>query len=96
MRIEAYNQIQQMYKVNKVNKPQASAKATMSDRVQISSFGKDIQTAKAALASTPDIREEMTAPVKAQIQAFQNYFCLKQKADSLYRRVPECLQLPYN
>ncbi len=69
MRIEAYNQIQQMYKVNKVNKPQASAKATMSDRVQISSFGKDIQTAKAALASTPDIREEMTAPVKAQIQA---------------------------
>ncbi len=69
MRIEAYNQIQQMYKVNKVNKPQASAKAAMTDRVQISSFGKDIQTAKAALASTPDIREEMTAPVKAQLQA---------------------------
>ena len=36
--------------------------------VQISSFGKDIQTAKAAVAGSPDIREELTAPIKAKIQ----------------------------
>ena len=30
--------------------------------------GKDFQTAKAAVAAAPDIREELTAPIKARIQ----------------------------
>ena len=37
-------------------------------RLQISSQGKDFQTAKAAVAAAPDIREELTAPIKARIQ----------------------------
>jgi len=68
MRIEAYNQIQQMYKVNKVNKAQTAYKAGITDQVSISSFGKEIQAAKAAVTGAPDIREELTAPVKARIQ----------------------------
>lgn len=68
MRIEAYNQVQQMYKMNSVSKTQSTAKAGMTDRVQISSIGKDIQVAKAALSGTPDIREDLTASVKAKIQ----------------------------
>lgn len=68
MRIEAYNQVQQLYKVNTANKVKSAYKAGVTDQVSISSFGKDIQAAKAAVMSAPDIREELTAPVKSSIQ----------------------------
>lgn len=69
MRIEAYNQVQQLYQAKHVNKAQKSTAVSKADRMlQISSFGKDIQTVKAAIASAPDIREELTAPIKARIQ----------------------------
>ena len=68
MRIEAYSQVQQMYQTKKVNKSQQSGSASRSDQVQISSLGKDFQAAKAAVAGSPDIREELTAPIKAKVQ----------------------------
>lgn len=69
MRIEAYSQVQQLYKSQKTNRSTASnATGSVKDQVQISGLGKDIQTAKAALAATPDIREELTASVKASVQ----------------------------
>lgn len=68
MRIEAYNQVQQLYQTKRVGKTQKSEGTARTDRVQISSFGRDIQIAKAAVASAPDIREEVTAPIKAKIQ----------------------------
>lgn len=67
MRIEAYNQIQQIYQPKKVQRPQSTAKASFSDNLQISSIGKDIQTAKQAVAAAPDVREDITAPIKASI-----------------------------
>lgn len=68
MRIEAYSQVQQMYQTKKVNKTQQSANASFSDQVQISSVGKDFQTAKAAVAASPDVRVELTASIKEQVQ----------------------------
>lgn len=68
MRIESYTQVQQLYQTKKVSRTQTAGSASRSDEVQISSFGKEIQAAKAAVAGSPDIREDMTAPVKAQIQ----------------------------
>lgn len=68
MRIEAYNQVQQVYQSKKVSQTQKTGTASHLDQVQISSFGKDIQTAKAALAGCPDVREERIASLKAQIQ----------------------------
>lgn len=68
MRIEAYTQVQQVYQTQKVNRNQKTGSAGRSDQLQISSMGKDIQTAKAALTATPDIREELTAPIKEKIQ----------------------------
>lgn len=67
MRIEAYTQVQQLYNAKKPAKVQEKAKAASSDRIQISSIGKDIQTAKNAVAAADDIREELTAPIKAGI-----------------------------
>ena len=54
MRIEAYTQVQQLYQTQKVNKAQQAGSVSRTDKVQISSLGKDIQTAKAAVASAPD------------------------------------------
>ena len=68
MRIEAYTQVQQLYQTKKVNQTRKEGSVSRADQVQISSFGKDIQTAKAAVAGSPDIREELTAPIKAKIQ----------------------------
>lgn len=68
MRIEAYNQVQQLYQAKRVGKTQKAVAVGRTDRVQISSFGKDIQMVKAAVASAPDIREELTTPIKARIQ----------------------------
>ena len=67
MRIEAYSQVQQVYQTKKVSQAQKASGATRADQVQISSLGKDFQTAKAAVAGSPDIREELTASVKAQV-----------------------------
>lgn len=69
MRIEAYTQVQQLYKAQKTSRSTASASiGSAKDQLQISSIGKDFQTAKTALAATPDIREELTASVKASVQ----------------------------
>lgn len=69
MRIEAYTQVQNLYQTQKARSTQKTAQtAKASDQVQISSFGKDIQAAKAAIAQSPDIREDVTAPIKEQIK----------------------------
>lgn len=68
MRIEAYTQVQQMYQSKKTERNQKTATTGQTDKLQISSLGKDIQTAKAAVAGSPDIREELTAPIKAKVQ----------------------------
>ena len=69
MRVEAYSQVQQLYQTKKVNKTQQSGGVFHSDQVQISSLGKDFQMAQAAVAESPDIREELTTSIKAKVQA---------------------------
>ena len=68
MRIQSYIQVQQMYNTQKPNRTQKSTQTSFSDKLQISTLGKDIQTAKAAMANISDIREEKIAGIKAAIQ----------------------------
>lgn len=68
MRIEAYNQVQQIYQSQKIGKTQKTSSVSRTDNLSISSIGKDMQIAKAAVAQSSDIREELTAPIKAQVQ----------------------------
>jgi negative regulator of flagellin synthesis FlgM len=90
MRVEAYAQVQQIYKTQKAGRPQvARGVSQTSDMLSISSFGKDIQTAKAALAGTPDIREELTAPIKAKIQNGSYSVSNESFADKLMRKLEE-------
>lgn len=68
MRIEAYTQVQQIYGKKPVTKAQQANATSFSDQLQISSKGKDIQLAKQAVGNAPDVREEVTAPLKTSIQ----------------------------
>ncbi|MCR5772523.1 MAG: flagellar biosynthesis anti-sigma factor FlgM [Butyrivibrio sp.] len=68
MRIEAYNQVQQVYNTQKVQHTGKTEKATKTDNVQISSLGKDIQVAKQAVKNAPDVREELVAPLREKVQ----------------------------
>lgn len=69
MRIEAYTQIQQLYNTLKAGKTQKTTNKSFMDAVQISSMGKDYQTAKAAVFAAPDIREDVTAPIREAVQS---------------------------
>ena len=68
MRIEAYNQIGQVYAPKKTYGTTKTNTVSRMDQVQISSIGKDIQTVKQAVANAPDVRENITAPIKAKVQ----------------------------
>ena len=69
MRIEAYSQVQQLYGTNNTNKLKKETTKSFSDQLQISNVGKDIQTAKQAVLNSPDVREDIMAPIKEQIDA---------------------------
>ena len=68
MRIETYNQVQQMYRTQRVNKSQALSKTAPTAMLEISSRGRDFQIAKSAVQASPDVREEVTAPIKEKVQ----------------------------
>ena len=89
MRIEAYTQVQQIYNTKKTAKLQNKAKVSSTDQLQISSIGKDIQTAKTALAESSDIREELTAPLKASIASGTYQVSGESFADKLMQKYDE-------
>lgn len=89
MRIEAYTQVQQLYNTKKLSKTQNTKNTGRTDRLQISSIGKDMQIAKAAVAGSSDIREDVTAPLKASIQAGTYEVSAESFADKLLEKYEE-------
>lgn len=89
MRIEAYTQVQQLYNAKRVNKVEPKKNVSFSDKLQISGIGKDIQTAKAAVAASADIREEVTAPLKAQVQAGSYEVSAESFGEKLFKKYEE-------
>lgn len=65
MRIEAYTAVSQVYSSKKMTSVGKTQKSMGRDQVQISSFGKDIQIAKQAIANASDVRSDKTEPIKA-------------------------------
>lgn len=89
MRIEAYTQVQQLYQTQKTARPKSVEKKGFSDQLQISSMGRDIQSAKAALKSTPDVRADVVAPIKEQIQNGTYEVDVNSFADKLFAKYEE-------
>lgn len=70
MRIGTYNMISQIYGSNstkKTNSTNSTNYASFKDEVSFSSLGKDMQVAKNALASTPDVREARVSELKSKM-----------------------------
>lgn len=68
MRIGGLTQVQQVYNAQKKSDVKKKAGTSFADQVQISSMGKDYQTAKTAVANSPDVREDLVASLKERIQ----------------------------
>lgn len=89
MRIEAYTQVQKLYNTKKVAKAESGKNTGASDRLQISSFGRDMQVAKAAVEASADVREDVTASLKASIQAGTYEVSAESFADKLLAKYEE-------
>ena len=74
MRIDAYNQVAQLYGIQKNLKTQKAQNAAgPRDQVSISQAGRDYQVAKSAVSEASDIREDKVAELKANVNS-GNYF----------------------
>ena len=74
MRIDAYNQIAQLYKTGKsIRTNKVNSTASVRDEVQISQTARDYQIAKQAVTEAADIREDKVAELKAKVNS-GNYF----------------------
>ncbi len=91
MRIESYIQVQQLYKAQKPAKTSSTTASNFSDKLQISMMGKDIQTAKQALAGTSDIREEKVAALRAEMQNGTYEVSAESFADKLLEKYSQTL-----
>lgn len=70
MRIDTYNQVAAMYNTSKPVKTQSTAGVSGArDEVQISSFGRDFQIAKQAVAEASDIRDDKVSTLKTSVQS---------------------------
>ena len=70
MRVEAYNQVAQLYNREKTQKVQNTKQmSTGRDEVQISSMGRDYQIRKAGSADASDIREDRVAQLKERLDS---------------------------
>ena len=58
MRIDALNQVSQLYQTSKPKKVLKNKENDTSDKFEISQSAKDYQTAKAAVKTSSDIRED--------------------------------------
>ena len=89
MRIEAYTQVQKLYDTNKAKKAAVGSSVNVSDKLQLSSLGKDIQWAKKAVAESSDVREDVVAPIKARIQSGTSEVSADSFADKLIQKFEE-------
>ena len=89
MRIEAYTQVQKLYDTNKAKKAAVGSSVNVSDKLQLSSLGKDIQCAKQAGAESSDVREDVVAPIKARIQSGTYEVSADSFADKLIQKFEE-------
>lgn len=69
MRIDALNQVSQLYKSGSGKKIASLGNAGGSDYVEISRIGHEYQSAKKAIAAAPDIREDRVETIKEAISS---------------------------
>lgn len=87
MRIEAYTQVQQIYKASTTKAGTAKKSKTASDRLELSSAGRDYRVAKQAVAAAPDVREELITPLKKSVNSGTYQVSTESFADKLLEKL---------
>lgn len=64
MRIDAYNQVGQVYQATKPKRTAMTGETGNTEHYQVSKSGKDYQIAKNALSDLPDVREDKVKEFK--------------------------------
>jgi len=67
MRIDAMSEISQLYQANSVRKKTEKPASYSKDSVEISSFGRDLQIAKQAVAQAEDVRADKVQELKTSM-----------------------------
>jgi negative regulator of flagellin synthesis FlgM len=83
MRVDAYNQISQLYQTSKPRKTTKTGGTTATDQYKVSSKGQDYQIAKSALSTAPDVREDKVAQYKEALASGSYNVSSQEIADSL-------------
>ena len=85
MRIDAYNQIAQVYKANQIKTTAGKTEKTssFSDALQLSQAGKDMQVAKQAVKDAPDVREDKVNELKSKLASGTYNVSAEELADKL-------------
>ena len=69
MRIDAMSEISQLYQMNSTTRKKAEKTSDYTkDSVEISEFGRDLQTAKQAVAQAEDVRIDRIQEIKAKME----------------------------
>jgi len=89
MRIDAYNKVAQVYERANNSKLSSAKKESQMDKVEISSFAKDLQVAKKAVVDSDDIRADKVAEMKAKYNSDSYQIDLSDVADMFMRKLQE-------
>lgn len=85
MRIDALNQVAQLYKTNNTKKTYKTGMPQAADKLEISQAGKDYQIAKNAVAAAPDVRVDRVNEIRQQLASGTYNVSMEEVADKLIR-----------
>ena len=83
MRIDAFNQVSQLYRSNGTKKINKTGTTMATDKVEISQIGKDFQIAKQAVSQVSDIREDRVSAIREQMASGTYNVSMEDVADKL-------------
>lgn len=84
MKIGAYMQVNQMYQTSKTKNSAQTGKARSgSDKIELSSFGKELSVARQAVSEASEVREDRIAEIKSAIKSGTYDLSVDRLADKL-------------
>jgi negative regulator of flagellin synthesis FlgM len=83
MRIDAFNQVSQLYRTNGTKKTGKVGTTVATDKVEISQIGRDFQVAKQAVSKASDVREDRVSAIREQMASGTYNVSMEDVADKL-------------
>ena len=83
MRIDAFNQVSQLYRNNGTKKVNKTGNTVATDKVEISRIGRDFQVAKQAVSQASDVREDRINAIREQMASGTYNVSMEDVADKL-------------